>query len=331
MFFFASDGSSAVEIAMKLALQASQLKGSKRNEFIALKNSYHGETLAALSVSNLDFFKQPFVGYGVQCHFIQSIPYVLTEQDALWNDAEEYWLQTKPLLDKIKHKVCAIIVEPLLQGAGGMRCYSANFLRQLAHWAKENEIYLIADEIMTGLSRTGTWLACEHAGVRPDLICLSKGLTAGTLPLSCVLVDKAIYDLFYDDYETGKAFVHSHTFSGHALAISAALATINTLESENMNSQAQNLGKFMLKQLQNIAELSGKLTQVRSLGAVVAADLVPIANKRVGYLIFQEALKHGALLRPLGNTLYWFPPLNIDYKIIELLAEITLNSIKVVY
>lgn len=329
--FFASDGASAVEIAMKIALQANQLKGSSRNEFIALKNSYHGETLAALSVSDLGFFKQPFIGYGVQCHFIQSIPYVLTQQEPLWADAKDYWLQIKPRLDQIKHKVCAIIVEPLLQGATGMRCYSADFLRKLAFWAKENDIYLIADEIMTGLCRTGAWLACHHAEVKPDLICLSKGLTAGTLPLSCVLVDKAIYDLFYDDYETGKTFVHSHTFSGHALAISAALATIHTLEIENMNRQAQYLGQFMFEQMQNIAALTGKLQQVRSLGAVVAADLVPIANKRVGYSVFKEALNRGALMRPLGNTLYWFPPLNIEKKMVENLAEITLNSIKSVY
>ncbi len=126
---------------------------------------------------------------------------------------------------------------------------------------------------MTGLGRTGQWLACHHADIQPDLICLSKGLTAGAMPLSCVLIDKPIYDLFYDDYEKGKSFLHSHTYSGHALAISAALATIKVIETENMNEQAQKLGRFMQQQFQELAAITGKLNHIRSVGAMVAADL----------------------------------------------------------
>lgn len=329
--FFASDGSSAVEIAMKLALHANQLKGSPRNEFIALQNSYHGETLGTLSVSDLGIYKEPYTGYGVKCHFLQAIPYVSNSNEFLWHNADFHWPQIKLALEKIKNKVCALIVEPIIQGAGGMRCYSADFLKKLANWAKENDIYFIADEIMTGLGRTGQWLACHHADIQPDLICLSKGLTAGTMPLSCVLIDKPIYDLFYDDYEKGKSFLHSHTYSGHALAISAALATIKVIETENMNEQAQKLGRFMQQQFQELAAITGKLNHIRSVGAMVAADLPARKNKRVGYQLYQEALKRGALLRPLGNTLYWLPPLNTDQQTIENLAEITLNSIRAVY
>lgn len=329
--FFASDGSSAVEIAMKLALHANQLKGSPRNEFIALQNSYHGETLGTLSVSDLGIYKKPYIGYGVKCHFLQAIPYVSNSNEFLWHNADFHWPQIKLALEKIKNKACALIVEPIIQGAGGMRCYSADFLKKLATWAKENDIYLIADEIMTGLGRTGQWLACHHADIQPDLICLSKGLTAGTMPLSCVLIDKPIYDLFYDDYEKGKSFLHSHTYSGHALAVSAALATIKVIETENMNEQAQKLGRFMQQQFQELAAITGKLNHIRSVGAMVAADLPVRKNKRVGYQLYQEALKRGALLRPLGNTLYWLPPLNTDQQTIENLAEITLNSIRAVY
>lgn len=329
--FFASDGSSAVEIAIKLALHASQLKGSQRNEFIALQNSYHGETLGTLSVSDLGIYKEPYKGYGVKCHFVQGIPYVSNSNEFLWHNADYHWPQIKLELEKIKNKACALIVEPIIQGAGGMRCYSADFLKKLAHWAKENDIYLIADEIMTGLGRTGQWLACHHADIQPDLICLSKGLTGGTMPLSCVLIDKPIYDLFYDDYEKGKSFLHSHTYSGHALAISAALATIKIIEEENMNEQAQKLGRFMQQQFQELAAITGKLNHIRSVGAMVAADLPARKNKRVGFQLYQEALKRGALLRPLGNTLYWLPPLNTDQQTIENLAEITLNSIRAVY
>ena len=234
-------------------------------------------------------------------------------------------------LDAIKDDVCAVIIEPIVQGAGGMRCYSADFLRQLATWAKSNNIYLIADEIMTGLGRTGEWLACNHAGITPDLICLSKGLTSGTMPLSCVLIDHSIYSLFYHDAKEGKSFLHSHTYSGHPLAVSAALATIKTMRTEHINQKAKQLGLFMRERIADIAIKTGKLSNIRSIGAIVAADLQTSNIDRLGYRLHQEALRRGALLRPLGNTLYWLPPLTTEAHTIEQLAEITLNSIETVY
>lgn len=330
--FFASDGSSAVEIAMKIALHAKQLQGDyHKTKFIALKNSYHGETFATLSVSDLGIYKQPYEGYGVSCHFLNDIPYTKDTSDPLWKNTEQYWQATLPQLEKIKEMTCAVIVEPILQGSGGMQGYSADFLKKLSDWAQQNNIYFIADEIMTGLGRTGKWLACDHANVHADLICLSKGLTSGTLPLSCVLIKNSIYELFYDDYEKGKSFLHSHTYSGNALAVSAALATLKTMEAENINEQATNLGHWMYSTLQDIAKITGKLQNVRSIGAMVAADLQAINNSRVGYQLYLEAIKRGALLRPLGNTLYWLPPLNSERETIEKLAEITLNSIRTIY
>ena len=330
--FFASDGSSAVEIAMKLALHGAQLQGhTARNQFIALKHSYHGETLATLSISDLGLYKKPFSGLGVQCHFLQHIPYVASKDDPLWHACDKEWLLILNELDALKENVCAIVIEPIVQGAGGMRCYSADFLRKLATWAKVNNIYLIADEIMTGLGRTGEWLACHHAGIQPDMICLSKGLTSGTLPLSCVLIDDAVYKLFYHDFSAGKSFLHSHTYSGNALAVSAALATIKTMQTEGINQQAEELGAFMRQCFSEIATQTGKITNVRSIGAIVAGDLAGPESLRLGYQIQQEALNHGALLRPLGNTLYWLPPLTTDKQTIEKLAEITLKSIEAVY
>ncbi|MGQ3892251.1 adenosylmethionine--8-amino-7-oxononanoate transaminase [Legionella sp. CNM-4043-24] len=330
--FFASDGSSAVEIAMKLALQAKQIQGqTERRDFIALKNGYHGETLGTLSVSDLGLYKKPWEGFGVNCHMLEDIPLVSGPQDPLWTNAEGHWQRILPALEQLKSRVCALILEPLVQGAGGMRCYSADFLYRLAAWAKSNDIYLIADEIMTGMGRTGTWLACQHAGVEADLICLSKGLTSGTIPLSCVMIDQSIYSLFYDDYSKGKSFLHSHTHSGNSLAISAALATITAMQTESINQQAAELGLFMLEQFQAIARSCGKLSNIRSLGAMVAADMVDSGRPRTDFAFYQEALKQGALIRPLGNTLYWLPPLNTDTKTIVKLAEITLNSIHAVY
>ena len=328
--FFASDGSSAVEIAMKLAIQSAQLKGhANRHQFIALKHGYHGETLGALSVSDLGRFKKPFESFGVECHFLQQIPYVNHQNDPVWNACE--WSLTLAELESIKANVCAIIVEPIVQGAGGMRCYSADFLRQLAAWAKTNGIYFIADEIMTGMGRTGKWLASEHAGIDPDMICLSKGLTSGSLPLSCVLIDHDIYKLFYDDASSGKSFLHSHTYSGNPLAVSAALATIHTMRTEGINPQAEALGACMRRYFSDIATQTGRLLNVRSIGAWVAGDLTEHDNPRVGHLIANAALSRGALLRPIGNTLYWLPPLNTEHHTIEALADITLSSIRAVY
>lgn len=330
--FFASDGACAVEIAMKLVLHSRQILGEpNRNEFIALSNAYHGETLATISVSDLGMYKKPYQGYGVTCHFLRDLPYVNSAEDPLWHDCSAYWPGILQQLEQVKEKACAILVEPLIQGGAGMLCYSADFLRRLAQWAKHNHILLIADEIMTGMGRTGEWLACQLAGVEADLICLSKGLTAGALPLSCVLIDHSLYTLFYDDYEKGNSFLHSHTHSGNALAVSAALATIEVIEQEGINEQARALGQLMYQHMQEIAHVTGKLTNVRSIGAMVAADMTPLAGQRLSKQFYQHAIAQGALLRPMGNALYWLPPLNCDDKIIRQIAEITLHSLYKVY
>ncbi|KTD51547.1 adenosylmethionine-8-amino-7-oxononanoate aminotransferase [Legionella quinlivanii] len=331
--FFASDGSSAVEIALKLALHTSQLKGNhEKRDFIALKNAYHGETLGALGVSDLGIYKQPYEGIGPRCHFIESIPYVNHSKDPLWTDCSGYWDKTLDSLESLKSTACAIIVEPIIQGAGGMLCYSADFLLKLAQWAKANNIYLIADEIMTGMCRTGEWFAFQHAGIQPDMICLSKGLTGGTIPLSCVLIDDEIYQLFYHDYEKGRSFLHSHTHSANAIGVAAALAAIKTMQLEKTEQQATRLGHMMHSLFKEIADKTNKLHNVRSIGAMVAAELVPNPkHSRTGFYFYQQALKRGALLRPMGDTIYWLPPLNSDDETIVKLAEITLNSIYATY
>lgn len=329
--FFASDGASAVEIAMKLALHGAQRQGfTNRNQFVALQNGYHGETLGTLSISDLGLYKKPFLGLGPECHFLQSIPYVANLDEPLSHDCSQQWPLIERQLEAVKAHVCAIIVEPIIQGAGGMRCYSADFLRRLAAWSKANNIYLIADEIMTGFGRTGKWLACHHAGIVPDMICLSKGLTSGALPLSCVLVANSIYNLFYNT-STENSFLHSHTYSGNPLAVSAALATIKTIRAEGIIQQANELGACMLKHFSTIAAHTSKIKNVRSIGAIVAGDLEERKGQRISYEIRQAALARGALLRPLGNTLYWLPPLTTDVQTIEKLAEITVDSIEDVY
>ncbi len=327
--FFASDGSCAVEIALKLALQAAQIKGQpQRNHFIALCNGYHGETLAALGVSDLGLYKAPFSQMSIPCHFIEHMPYVQSPNDPLWHSCEKEWAVIEQGLETVKHTACALILEPIVQGAGGMRCYSAAFLSKLAHWAKKNGVYIIADEIMTGLGRTGAWFAADHAGVEADMICLSKGLTSGSIPLSCVLIDHSVYELFYQETDPSKAFLHSHTYSGNALAVSAALATLKTMIAEDINQQAVQLGQCMSHYFSEIAEKTGALHNVRGIGAIVAAEFSSSTVPRFGFRFAQEALARGALLRPLGNTLYWLPPLTTDEQTIAKLAKITLEAIE---
>lgn len=329
--FFANDGSSAVEIALKMCLHAQQIKGqAQRKTFLSLKNAYHGETLGALSVSDLGIYKKAYEGYGVPCSFIEPLPYLHSIQDPLWKDAHTYWEKILPSLEASKDKFCALIIEPLVQGAAGMRCYSADFLKRLVNWAQANGIYVIADEIMTGIGRTGTWLASTQADIEADLVCLSKGLTAGTLPLSTVSIDKKIFDLFYTD-KLEHAFLHSHTYSGHALALSAALATIEVIEEEAILSRVSHLEKTMRNYFEDFAKITGKLHNIRSFGAIVAADLSELEHHGGSLRLYQEAVKQGALIRPIANTLYWLPPLNIDNKTLSDLAQMTLTALKTTY
>lgn len=327
--FYAADGSCAVEIAVKMSLHAKQLLGqSQRQTFMALTNSYHGETCLALSLSDLGLYRQPYQSLLTPCYFLTDIPYVTGKDDPLWQDCSTHWDAIERQLNAHCQQLCAIIIEPIVQGAGQMRIYSQDFLQRLSRWAKQHDVYLIADEIMTGLGRTGLPLACQHADIEPDFLCLSKGLTGGFLPLSAMLTSTAIYDLFYDDYASGKAFLHSHTHSGNALAAAVALETLTILESDGIYTKMPALESQLRERMHHVAAATGKITHIRAIGGIVAADLVPNpAIPRLGYHVFQAALRHGALLRPLGNTLYWLPPLTIDDETLERLENITISAL----
>ncbi len=324
--FYAGDGSCAMEIGLKMALHAQQLQGqSQRTQFISLENGYHGESCATLSVSDVGLYRQPYVALMTDsCYTIRGIPYVTGQDDPLWHDCAQVWPAIEAQLAPLADTTAAIVFEPLIQGAGGMLVYSADFLKRLCNWAKQQGILIIADEIMTGLGRSGRMLACEHAGVAPDIIALSKSLTSGWMAFSAVLTTDALYQLFYDDYETGKAFLHSHTFCGNALAAAVALEVMNIITEPQfigtVQTRAQQLGQYM----HQLAADCDRLHNVRQLGMVVAADLkVQPDAGRVGYAIFQEAVRQGAWLRPLGNTLYWLPPLNISGDEMHHLAQVT--------
>lgn len=325
--FYAGDGSCAIEVAMKMSIHSRQLLNQPhKNHFVALSNGYHGETLATLSVSDVGIYKLPYQALCFDTTQLKGLPYVTGMNDPLWSNAESYWPLIEQQLDKVKDKTTALILEPIVQGAGGMKIYSADFLNRLASYAKTHNIHIIADEIMTGFGRTGKTLACEHANIQPDFICLSKSLTGGTLPMSAILTSSTIFDLFYDDYETGKSFLHSNTYGGNALAAAAANACLEIYEEENINQKALSLGEQLKSAMMHVQSETHCLSNIRQIGAVVAAEInLPI--ERAGFKLFQKGVEFGAFLRPLGNTLYWLLPLNTPSHVVEELALITLRSI----
>ncbi len=322
---YASDGSCAVEISLKMAIHARVIRGeTKRVELMCLENAYHGETALAMSVSDLGIYREPYESILTKTHVLKGIPYVSGKSDPLWENCESHWAALEAQLESCEETLTAIILEPIVQGAAGMKIYSKDFLRRLRAWTNQHGIYLIADEIMTGFGRTGLRLACDHADIEPDFLCLGKALTAGFLPMSAVLTSQKIYDLFYDDYSAGKSFLHSHTHTGNALAVSASLAMFQVMEQEKIYQNLAVLEKNLMQSMGQIFSDTGLLENLRGIGAIVAADFINPKNiPRLGFKVHKKALSEGALIRPIGNSLYWLLPLNTDLTTIKSLEVIT--------
>lgn len=332
--FFAGDGSSAVEIALKMALQYQQQAGHpERRRFLGLEHGYHGETLMALAVGDCGRYSAPFAGIMPKIQKLRGLPETPGPHDPNWDEdlSDAEWRPLARQLAKFAPEtVAAMIVEPIVQGAGGMRCLRPALLRRLREWTRAHGILLIADEIMTGFARTGPMLACAHAGIVPDLLCLSKGLTGGCAPMSAVLGGEEIYQAFYGPYESGRAFLHSHTYSGYALGAAAAVAAMTVMAEEDIPGQVARRGPALRKRMQQVAASTGVLARVRGVGFVATADLVDPGTgasfpptARAGYRVFREAVNRGAWLRPLGDTIYFLPPLNTPDAVLDQLAEIT--------
>ncbi|MBX9620772.1 MAG: adenosylmethionine--8-amino-7-oxononanoate transaminase [Alphaproteobacteria bacterium] len=327
--FYASDGSSAVEIALKMSLHSRVNQGEKRrNKFLSLSNGYHGETCGALSVTHGDNFKKVYSSLLFDCAFIEGIPYVNSSNDALWHDCSGHWTKVQDFLQYHAKETTALILEPIVQGAGNMKIYSQDFLKRLRAWTKNHNIHLIADEIMTGIGRTGKMFACEHAEITADFMCLSKGLTSGYFPFSAVLTNNDIYNCFYDKTGLDEIFYHSHTHSGNALGANLALETLKILK-EDFDWEAFHANTaYLLQSLQKVAEETKILSNVRGIGMIAAADIKQDAYSpdRMRDMI-HIAFQNGALLRPLGKTIYWLPPLNIHKRMIDDLQGITKRAL----
>ncbi|MRI58507.1 MAG: adenosylmethionine--8-amino-7-oxononanoate transaminase [Epsilonproteobacteria bacterium] len=320
--FYADNGSSAVEVALKMSFHYFKNRGEIRPYFVSLTNSYHGETLGALAVGDVELYKQTYEEILIRT--LQTPVPKDRSLEAAMEAAKEF----ESLLERHAKEVSALIVEPLVQCAGYMHMYHPAFLRELKRICEEHDVHLIADEIAVGFGRTGTLFACEQAGVSPDFMCLSKGLTGGYLPLSVVLTTDEIYGAFYCDYNDFKAFLHSHSYTGNALACAAANATLDIFEQEDIIQKNRIKSQYIAKKLERFKDID-KVSNIRQYGMIAALDIKGYDPKqRIGLRINQECLKREVFIRPLGNVIYFMPPYVISFDEIDMMMDTVYDVLK---
>ena len=337
-FNFTDNGSSAIEAAMKVSFQYHAQTGNpKKTKFMALSDAYHGETIGALSAGDCDLYTKLYKPILMDIIRIKGpdcfrCPYGKTRENCnceCFEDAEKQF-------EKYGQETAAILVEPMLQGSAGMKIYPPLYLKKLRQICDKYNVHLLADEIATGFGRTGKMFAFDHAGVSPDIMCLSKGLTGGYMPCAMFVTTQKIYDAFYSDYNEGKAFMHSHTYSGNPLACAAANAVLDILSDESVLKQAQENAKYFNKIIKEKFLPHKNVGEVRSIGLINAIELVkdkttkePLDGKlRTGYQIYKKALQKGVILRPLGDVIYFNPPLIIGRKDMDFVTDIALECLK---
>ena len=320
--FYVDNGSSAVEAALKMSYHYHLNKGKRKPIFLSLTNSYHGETIGALSVGDVSLYKETYEQLLIQNMQIevpvnQTIEAAKVALNALEN-----------LLKEKADDIAAFILEPLIQGAGGMHMYHPEYLKGARVLTEKYDVHLIADEIMTGFGRTGKMFACDHATISPDFMTLSKGLTGGYLPLSVVMTTEEVYQAFYCDYNEHKAFLHSHSYTGNPLACAAALATLEIFEKSDVLGENEKKASYIKKELDKFLALEN-VKLVRQQGMVTAIELEGYeASERIGLKIYEYALTQGVLLRPLGHIIYFMPPYVISYKEIDKMIDVAYKGIQ---
>ena len=336
-FHFNDNGSSSVEAALKMCFQFYHQTGKpEKQRFMCLTEGYHGETIGSLSVGSMDLFAkmyQPMMmdNIHVQAPDCYRCPYGKDREHC----ACECFEHAEKAFAEHAHETAAMIVEPLLQGSAGMRIYPPLYLKKLRALCDKYDVKLIADEIATGFGRTGTMFACEQAGISPDVMTISKGLTGGYLPMSVTCVSDEIYDAFYADYGEGKAFPHSHTYAGNPIGCAAALAVQKIMKEQHILETAAENAKWLTAELDKAFAHHPNVGEIRHIGLIHAIELVkdpeaktPLdAKKRTGYAIYKKALERGLVLRPLGDILYFNPPLNITREELSTAIELAHESI----
>ncbi len=329
--FYADNGSSAVEISLKMSFHYWRNHGqTQKTKFITLENSYHGETLGALAVGNVALYKETYAPLLMDVITVPSPDCYHRESGESWADySTRRFALMEETLQKHSDSVCAVIIEPLVQCAGNMRMYDPIYLKMLRAACDKYNVHLIADEIAVGFGRTGTLFACEQAAISPDFICLSKGLTGGYLPLSAVLTTDQVFQAFYADYQSLRAFLHSHSYTGNALACRAALATINIFQQQNIIEKNKLLADSMSKASACFND-HPHIAEVRQTGMIMAIEMIKDKitrtpypwQERRGLKVYQYALSKGVLLRPLGNVIYFMPPYIITEGQLQLIVDV---------
>lgn len=328
--FYGSDGASATEIALKMSFHFWRNTGKpNKSKFISLQNSYHGETLGALGVTDVAIFKDTYAPLLMQSAQMPSPDARLAEAG---ESAEQFAQRCANALETYiaahHDELAAFIVEPMVQCAAGMGMYHPLYLKRAREICSQYQVHLIADEIAVGFGRTGKMFACEHAGEQvsdiADFVCLSKGITGGYLPLSVVLTADEIYQGFYDD-KTVKGFLHSHSYTGNPLACSAALATLALFEETPVLENNQTTCRYLQEKMQVLTHLP--IQHLRHLGMIHAFD-VQTHNPQFSRQCYAAGLAHGVLLRPIGNTVYWMPPYVMTTEEMDWLVQQTEQVVK---
>lgn len=327
---FASDGSCAVEMALKIALQYWHNLGQPaKRKFVALDFAYHGDTLGAVSVGYLPQFHAPFKSvlfpvYQAPSPCCGTCAFHAPESECVTECFDTMSLLVREHADEL----AAVIVEPMCQGAGGMRIYSPEYLRRLAELCRREGVLLIADEIAVGFGRTGRMFAFEHAGILPDIVCVGKGLSAGYLPISAAIVKAPIHDSFRDQPED-HTFYHGHTFAGNPIAAAAGVATLQVYEEEGIVRQAADMGRVLAEELAAARELPG-VRNVRSLGMIGVIELDDEAGKGTARAarVRDRLRANGILLRPLGPVIYVMPPLVTPESVLRFLVQAVTKAVK---
>ncbi|WP_312842042.1 adenosylmethionine--8-amino-7-oxononanoate transaminase [Stutzerimonas nitrititolerans] len=336
--FYTDNGSTGIEVALKMSFHYWRNSGQPaKQRFVTLTNSYHGETVAAMSVGDVALFTDTYKPLLLDTFKVPSPDCYLRPEGMSWEEhSRNMFAHMERTLAEHHWEIAAVIVEPLIQGAGGMRMYHPVYLKLLREACDRYDVHLIHDEIAVGFGRTGTMFACEQAGITPDFLCLSKALTGGYLPMAAVLTTDKLYQAFYDDYSTLRAFLHSHTYTGNPLACAAALATLDIFEQDNVIEANKALAARMATATAHLAD-HPHVAEVRQTGMALAIEMVADKarktpypwQERRGLKVYQHALQRGALLRPLGSVVYFLPPYTITEEQIDLLAQIATEGINI--
>ena len=335
--FYADSGSAAVEVALKMSFHYWLNRGLPgKRRFLTLTNSYHGETLGALSVGDVPLYREIYQPLLLPVITVPSPDCYLRAEGESWADhSRRSFTAMDSALERHASELAAVIVEPLVQCAGGMRMYDPVYLRLLRASCDKHGVHLIADEIAVGFGRTGTLFACEQADISPDFLCLSKGLTGGYLPLSAVLTSELMYGAFYDEYASLRAFLHSHSFTGNPLACAAALATLDIFATEPVLERNRALAAYMGARAAPLAD-HPNVAEVRQCGMILAIETVRDRKTRAsfpwqerrGLRAYRHALTRGVLLRPLGGVIYCMPPYVITTAEIDLMLDVAAECVE---